>query len=580
MAVLLFPEEDAPLCPLWVAESWAGTRDPGGILTYTEHQSVFSGPAVPLGVAGDTQAVIGQGVYTEGITRRLSAAAFVRTDWLAVLRTLLAQIGKQLMAAVKKRLRWLFPAKEAEKAAGRAEPTPPAVVLGEDYAVWVRRRIKKPARPVPVYGFHQEPAVHACDRAIQQMRRRRAAIATLLALVIWQSIAGILTVGWASAALLVGWWGIYLTERYLAQLRVNALLAGELRATPTAEQAHALPYSYERRPSGDRHRFIGAGLQAWQEAVIGIDVEPAPESQDDEHDTTDPLPGISSPGQHPGRPDMAEVAQAVLDALAKHNKPVARKPLKHFGAAQLHAYIARRLDDPAPSHHRDHPKLRVKVIGIAGIHHKRWERIDDDTWRSLHTLAADNAGTKPAGEIARRYIWARITAWNGDLIAAVLVHFAYQGGFLRVTVRPHIMGPLNPRVADLGPSNPRTPKWLGRAAFNALADIYVGLDRLIRRKTRPHPELDPGSGPVSLREVYSVRRLEDMHMYDDARYYVQMMQRRVFDSTEIFLRDHNVDIAAYRQQSTAIYNFGVMNGGTMSGPVQAAPFSANPSMTN
>lgn len=64
-----------------------------------------------------------------------------------------------------------------------------------------------------------------------------------------------------------------------------------------------------------------------------------------------------------------------------------------------------------------------------------------------------------------------------------------------------------------------------------------------------------------------------MHMNDDARYYVQMMQRRVFDSTEIFLRDHNVDIAAYRQQSTAIYNFGVMNGGTMSGPVQAAPFS-------
>ncbi|MFJ4799723.1 hypothetical protein [Streptomyces murinus] len=85
---------------------------------------------------------------------------------------------------------------------------------------------------------------------------------------------------------------------------------------------------------------------------------------------------------------------------------------------------------------------------------------------------------------------------------------------------------------------------------------------------------------MSLREVYSTRRLDDMHAYDDARYYVQMMQRRVFDSTEIFLRDHNVDIAAYRQQSTAICNFGVMNGGTMTGPVQAAPLSANPSMSN
>ncbi|GAA2268829.1 hypothetical protein GCM10010145_50870 [Streptomyces ruber] len=541
---------------------------------------MFSSPAVPLGIAGGTGETFGQGVYTEGVTRQLSAAAFAHTDWLAMLRAVLAQLWKQLKAAIKKRLRWLFPQKEAEKPVSAAEPASPAVVLGEDYAVWVRRRIKKPARPVPVYGFHQEPAVHACDRAIQHMRRRRVAIVTLVTVVVWQVITGTLTVGWAALTLLAGLWGVYLAERYLAQLRLNALLAGELHAPSTGLQAHALPYFYERRPGGDRHRFIGAGLQAWQEAVIGIDVEPAPESQDEEDDSTDPLRGISSPAQKPGRPDMSEVAQAVLDALAKHNKPVARKPLKYFTAEHLHAYIARRLKDPAPSHHSDHPKLRVEVIGIAGIHHRRWDQIDDDTWRSLHTLAVDNAGTKPAEEIARRYIWARITAWNGDLIAAILVHFAYQGGFLRVTVRPHIMGPLNPKVAGLGPANPRTPQWLGRAAINAFVDVYVGLDRLIRRKARPRPELDPGSGPISLREVYSVRRLEDMHMYDDARYYVQMMQRRVFDSTEIFLRDHNVDIAAYRQQSTAIYNFGVMNGGTMSGPVQAAPFSANPSVTN
>ncbi|WP_406469375.1 hypothetical protein OH738_20990 [Streptomyces hirsutus] len=398
--------------------------------------------------------------------------------------------------------------------------------------------------------------------------------------VVWQAIVGTLTAGWAVLVLLAGVWGVHLVERCLAQLRLNALLAGELHAPPATAQAHALPYFYEHRPNGDRHRFLGAGLQAWQEAVIGIDVEPAPENQDDEDESAGPLPGLSSPAQNPGQPDMAEVAKAVLDALAKHNKPVARKPLKHFTAAQLHAYIARRLDDPAPSHHRDHPKPRMEVIGIAGIHHKRWGQVDDGAWRGLHTLALDSIGDKPAEEIARRYIWARVTAWNGDLVAAILVHFAYQGGFLRVTVRPHVMGPLNPKVAGLKPADPRSLKWLGRTAFNALGDVYVGLDRLIRRKARKRPELDPGSGPVSLREVYSLRWLEDMHMHDDARYYVQMMQRRVFDSTEIFLRDHNVDIAAYREQSTAIYNFGVMNGGTMTGAVQATPFSVNPSMTN
>ncbi len=170
--------------------------------------------------------------------------------------------------------------------------------------------------------------------------------------------------------------------------------------------------------------------------------------------------------------------------------------------------------------------------------------------------------------MARRYIWSRVTAWNGELIVAILVHVAYQGGFLRVTVRPHVMTPLNPAVDSLAAARVAKPRWLVRAGANAVGDMIDGLQRLVRRKRRPNPELDPGKGPVSLREVYSVRSIEDMHMHDDARYYVQMMQRRVFDSTEIFLRNHNVDIAAYREQSAAIYNFGVMNGGTMSGPVR------------
>jgi hypothetical protein len=137
------------------------------------------------------------------------------------------------------------------------------------------------------------------------------------------------------------------------------------------------------------------------------------------------------------------------------------------------------------------------------------------------------------------------------------------------------MAPLNPAVAGLAPANPRTARWLGRAALHAAGDLIVGTNHLLRRTPQGTPELDPGSGPVSLREIYSLRFIDDMHMNDDARYYVQMMQRRVFDSTEIFLRDHNVDIAAYRQQSTAIYNFGVMNGGTITGDVQAAPFASD-----
>ncbi|WP_217575871.1 hypothetical protein [Streptomyces sp. GbtcB7] len=174
-------------------------------MSYAEHQSVFSAPAVPLGAAADAREVIRHGAYTEGVTRRLSAAAFARTDWLAVLRAELARLWKELKAALRNRFRWLFPPKEAEKAPGSSEPAPPSVVLGEDYAVWVRRRIKKSKRPVPVYGFHQEPVVEASDHAIRHMRKRRAVVAGVAALVVWQAVVGTLNrSGFPAGVLLAG----------------------------------------------------------------------------------------------------------------------------------------------------------------------------------------------------------------------------------------------------------------------------------------------------------------------------------------------------------------------------------------
>ncbi|MEV6013751.1 hypothetical protein AB0M29_44370, partial [Streptomyces sp. NPDC051976] len=262
------------------------------------------------------------------------------------------------------------------------------------------------------------------------------------------------------------------------------------------------------------------------------------------------------------------------------NRTSARKPMKHFKDTDLHAYVAKRLGNPAPSHDRSHPQPRIDVIGIAGISRERWDKLDDAAWRGLQSLAVnDKVSVVPGSDAARRYIWARVIAWNGELMASILVHFAYEGGFLRVTVRPHIMAPLNPAVDGLGGQNPRTLRWFGLAALHAVGDMAAGVSQLFRRRPKQTPELGREPGPVSLREVYSLRWISDMHMNDDARYYVQMMQRRVFDSTEIFLRDHNVDIAAYQQQATAIYNFGVMNGGTMNGSVQAAPFSNDVQMS-
>lgn len=441
--------------------------------------------------------------------------------------------------------------------------------------MWVRERITATSHRVPVHAFEQGPVLRACDAAIRQARLRTTALVTVAISALMTTVLGWLTAGTAIIVGVVVCWAVYLADRYTSQQRLNALLGEHLPTAPADPPSHALPYVKEFGKGGiPRDRFLGAGLQAWQPAVIGIDIEPAPESQDDE--PTSPLmtsPESGSRGE--------EVTAAVLAALFRHGKQTgARKPMKHFKDVDLHAYVVQRLSNPAPSHDRSHPQPRIDVTGVAGISAERWDNVDDAAWRGLKSLAVnDRVSAFPDNDTARRYIWARITAWNGQLVASILVHFAYEGGFLRVTVRPHIMTPLNPAVGGLSAEDPRAPRWFVLAALHAVGDVAAGLSRFFRQTHRQVPELGREPGPVSLREVYSLRWISDMHMNDDARYYIQMMQRRVFDSVEIFLRDHNVDIAAYKQQATAIYNFGVMNGGTMNGSVQAAPFSNDVQMS-
>lgn len=65
-------------------------------------------------------------------------------------------------------------------------------------------------------------------------------------------------------------------------------------------------------------------------------------------------------------------------------------------SAELHAYMAKRLSHPAPSHDRSHPIPRVDVIGVAGISRDRWAKLDDAGWRGLGSLAVnDNVSSPP-----------------------------------------------------------------------------------------------------------------------------------------------------------------------------------------
>ncbi|MFE7278741.1 hypothetical protein [Streptomyces sp. NPDC057623] len=160
----------------------------------------------------------------------------------------------------------------------------------------------------------------------------------------------------------------------------------------------------------------------------------------------------------------------------------------------------------------------------------------------------------------------RMTSWDGELVASLFVGFAYENHYLRVVVRPHVVNPVHPELRRAEKEVLRGGwVWSRRTAYLAAVDTGWWLIRLFKRakNRKPHPEQDPGTGPVSLREVYSTRYMDDMLQYDDARRYIDMMQGRVLAAVEGFLVDHNVDTGAYRERIMVVMNNGIINTGEM-----------------
>ncbi|GAA2122141.1 hypothetical protein GCM10009759_72440 [Kitasatospora saccharophila] len=454
---------------------------------------------------------------------------------------------------------------------GKKRKEEPGILRGEAYADWVLRRVAV-ERPVPSFGFDQPLVVAHCLRAVRLRVWRRSFTALLVApgvvcgaerAVSWPVTGGVV---------LGGAWLAFWIDRVRAQyatyaLRSDAFSAGRSREPAVARRLrkvwptpYALPHERRLRSTGARDHFIGAGWTVWPESSIGIDVEPVPPRPD-------------------GKAAEQEIGLEVGSRIRKNlpfpetaDRADSPSGFRQFTVPELHDYVADRLLDPAPMHAADHPLADVEVLGIATLSAKRWQDLDDRDWLELEGLAVGKPDAGPGEFVARRYLWARILSWNGELAVSLIVNFAYESGFLRVTARPHITGPLN---QDLDPATDPPPpwswRWLRTSWLNALFDLVDAVARpLASNAAAREPERD-GGGPVSLREAYSTSYIDDMEMYEDARRYVQMMQRRVFETVEVFLGHRHIDLTAYRAQATQIYNFGVIAGGDISGNVTNQP---------
>jgi hypothetical protein len=170
-------------------------------------------------------------------------------------------------------------------------------------------------------------------------------------------------------------------------------------------------------------------------------------------------------------------------------------------------------------------------------------------------------------------------SWDGDLVALLYVSFAYEHHYLRITVRPHVINPVNTRLRKALAAAERTGlRSTVREVVNALLDVFALPGPLMRPFTPPRPEEDD-EDPASLRDAYSCRHMDDMLQHDDARRHIAWMERRVFRAVLDFLQKKGVDISDFLRQATVILNnSGVVNTGTM-GNAQNQPRAVNSTAT-
>lgn len=427
-------------------------------------RSLLKVPAVPRqGTIGDGRAGVGPGGTSEP-TRLLCAAAHLRPDRAAEFadslgkwrRNQARQIWVRLTPSKVRERRLEKAAREAlsgektalEKLLTDDEPAAtkqPRVVVGHEYVRWVRRRIVTDGRPTPSYGFDLEAVLTACAQAQRLLWLRRAL--TALACVA-AALCALTPLGYlAPVVALVGLWAAFWTDRVFARRRLRAVIradGGEAWGTEVprrfrgaverirdASYGQVVPYRNQVRGSGTRYHFVGAGKVRF-ETQIGIDVTSAKPQDDDASRDTEAENGSL----------RALPSVAALLAGARSDAGVIG-----FAPDDLHAHVARELQRPIAPLRDCHPDSEQEVFGVAAISAERWETLVPEGWEGLVTLARDGvraADAQRAPKIARRFLRARMTSWDGELVASLFVGFAYENHYRRVVVRPHVVNPVHP----------------------------------------------------------------------------------------------------------------------------------------
>jgi hypothetical protein len=248
----------------------------------------------------------------------------------------------------------------------------------------------------------------------------------------------------------------------------------------------------------------------------------------------------------------------------QHTQGLAYSPISGNGAGDKDAWTASDLTYGIPALIVDQviavPAAGIKKLPLLPVLMRDIDRYT----HSFGDQAGSTADGSPSAYPARHYVRAVTTAWDGQLVVSLYVSAALQGHYLRMIMRPYIITPIaqDLQMADIVADMSR-PALFAQSLIETthrFLDIATAIHNMGRRdKAGDDEQLDPPR-IMSPRERYSQVYATNMHHVEDADRIIQVMELKIFEVTETFLKNQGVDTKDYEQQVQILIQNSVIAG--------------------
>lgn len=267
------------------------------------------------------------------------------------------------------------------------------------------------------------------------------------------------------------------------------------------------------------------------------------------------------------------------------------KEIATFTEEQLHEYIARQVDSQGVGDKRAHGYARIPGFrdgdGTGSPVHFTYglPYLDVDTVIAGPLPAATRRRFRPgrvirleAGLLSvqerspsvhpeRNYTRAVTASWDGQLVVSVYASAALQGHYLRMVIRPYVLGPI---ISDLGAVDELVERHTLIRTYAALRitalqffDSANRLRAVTANGRRPMAAKDPRPTARSTRERYAQLYIDNMHQTDDADRIIRIVELKIASATMEYLKSRNIAIGEYEARVVFNIENQVIGGGTI-----------------